>query len=539
MKAIIAVGVVVVVAVAAVLITGGDEATADEVQFENVSDPGSKPFTTPADVPKSSSKSTAASGSGAASGSPSPSAATPSPESSVPGLAGPTGSTSGASAASGEPTVCDREKLVAELVADPDKLSPWADAVGIEADPQSVAAFIRKLRPVTLTRDIQVTDHFYDDGSAEDFQAILPKGTAALVEDDGTPVARCRSGSPLSKPVKLETKTKCVNCPGNLLPQDSEAGNAPPPDSEAGNAPPPVIQPPPPCDDKCFRPEPDAPPAKPPTAPVTPPTDPIATAKTALEKCRKDKGIGPGRPGTASLEQCKTEYEQARKGCAVNPLNPLCDTSICFEYMTEFDTCGSYIDRGRDTLRACLKRPNNSHSAVERCLKGLDDARARCLDNPEPQCGYHPGGKAIELRKLCAGNGARPECPALQVACAKTKEIELGCERLQYVCQRAPNRPDCKAVSDLRQACAKDPKQPDCQGLMPQGAPGLRQQQPPEVPGGEPEVPGGEPEVPGGDQAPVDPGAGQDPGGDPGGGQAPGADGGQQPEETPPPEGAP
>jgi len=64
----------------------------------------------------------------------------------------------GAIGASAQNTVCDREKLIAELMLDPKKLAAWADTVGVDADAQTVAAFIRKLRPATLTKDTQVTN---------------------------------------------------------------------------------------------------------------------------------------------------------------------------------------------------------------------------------------------------------------------------------------------------------------------------------------------------------------------------------------------
>ena len=60
---------------------------------------------------------------------------------------------------------------------------------------------IRSLQPVTLTRDARVTNYSFEDGRAVGFQSILEAGTAVLVDRYGEPVARCRCGNPLSKPI--------------------------------------------------------------------------------------------------------------------------------------------------------------------------------------------------------------------------------------------------------------------------------------------------------------------------------------------------
>ncbi len=81
-----------------------------------------------------------------------------------------------------------------------------------------MTAFIRKLRPVTLTKDTQLTNHSFTAGDAKAYQAILQKGTAVLVDKDGKPVTRCRCGNPLKEPVKLAEETECIDCPKNYKP---------------------------------------------------------------------------------------------------------------------------------------------------------------------------------------------------------------------------------------------------------------------------------------------------------------------------------
>ena len=93
----------------------------------------------------------------------------------------------------------------------------WARVLGLEPNQRVVAAYIRKLRPVTLTRDTRVTNHSFVDGRAVAFQSILQAGTAVLVDKDGVPVARCRCGNPLLEPVYIPEAT-CYGCPPNYRP---------------------------------------------------------------------------------------------------------------------------------------------------------------------------------------------------------------------------------------------------------------------------------------------------------------------------------
>lgn len=171
-------------AVAVVLVArGGDEAQAQTVRFQKPTEAGPDPFTKPADVHGSQR---------------------------VQVGSGPFGGT-------GSDLVCNRELLIRSLKARPDRLREWARVVGVEPSYAAVARYIRRLRPVTLTRDTRVTNHSFVDGRAVPFQAILQAGTAVLVDKDGTPVARCRCGNPLTKPVFYSQAT-CNGCPPHYRP---------------------------------------------------------------------------------------------------------------------------------------------------------------------------------------------------------------------------------------------------------------------------------------------------------------------------------
>ena len=62
-----------------------------------------------------------------------------------------------------------------------------------------------------------MTNHSFVNGRAVGFQSILAAGTSVLVDDYGNPVARCRCGNPLLKPVFIATAT-CIACPPRYKP---------------------------------------------------------------------------------------------------------------------------------------------------------------------------------------------------------------------------------------------------------------------------------------------------------------------------------
>jgi len=190
-RAVQAAGVVLVLAAgvaAGWLVGNGKEAEVAEaapVPFVSATAVGANPFTPPADVPSLVTIKSAQEFGG-------------------------TGST----------YVCDREKLIGFLVTKPDRMRVWARVLAQRTDADSVASYIRELRPVTLVEPTRVTDHAFVDGSAKPSQALLAVGTAVLVDEDDVVRVRCRSGSPLAPPV-FAAQEECAGCP--------EGATVPPP----------------------------------------------------------------------------------------------------------------------------------------------------------------------------------------------------------------------------------------------------------------------------------------------------------------------
>ena len=124
---------------------------------------------------------------------------------------------SGPYGGTGSDLVCDRELLIRSLRARPDRMEAWAKVVEVEPTQAAVAKYIRKLKPVTLTRDTRVTNHSFVGGKASGYQAIMQAGTAVLVDEEGIPRTRCRCGNPLLEPVFIPEAT-CYGCPPNYHP---------------------------------------------------------------------------------------------------------------------------------------------------------------------------------------------------------------------------------------------------------------------------------------------------------------------------------
>jgi hypothetical protein len=275
---LIVVGVAVLVAAIAVggvlLLSGGDEAEAQTVRFQKPTDRGPDPFTRPTDV---RGKKSVAVGKG------------------------PFGGT-------GSDLVRNRELLIRSLRARPERMREWARVVGVEPTQSAVARYIRKLRPVTLTRDTRVTNHSFVDGRAVGFQSILQAGTAVLVDKDGKPVARCRCGNPLAEPAVIDT-AKCYGCPANYRPpppceyfdyDDGDYSSFDDVDYERDYDPRDYTG-------KCYRPYPDPPEVtatkrsrpRPEPAPATTPAEPAAPAAPAEPRLNCD-----APRSQAEFEQC-------------------------------------------------------------------------------------------------------------------------------------------------------------------------------------------------------------------------------------------
>ncbi|MET9618985.1 DUF6777 domain-containing protein [Kitasatospora indigofera] len=188
-------GTAVLALVAGLLIvthqSGGSSSPAvKEVALQTPADAGEAPFTESVATETGPAQSPAASAAskGAAQVSPSGTTAIRSVQGSATGLYG------------GEmkKPACDVEKLIT-LTASGDKGKAWAAAEGIEQS--AIPGYLRSLTSVVLRADTRVTNHNYQNGSANGYQAVLQAGTAVLVDAQGVPRVRCACGNPLTPPV--------------------------------------------------------------------------------------------------------------------------------------------------------------------------------------------------------------------------------------------------------------------------------------------------------------------------------------------------
>ena len=181
-------GLILAAAAAAglVLVLGGEggsgTASAETVEYEASTDLGSDPFTSPTDIRGEQAVRIPSEG-------------------------------AGSSESTSSDLVCDRELLISSLNAEPERLRAWARVRDVTQTQAGVARYIRGLVPVTVIRDVRVTDHSFS-GRAEGYQAILAAGTAVLSDADGRPVARCRSGNPLTAE-EFVPEAGCLKCPPN------------------------------------------------------------------------------------------------------------------------------------------------------------------------------------------------------------------------------------------------------------------------------------------------------------------------------------
>ncbi|MGQ0482930.1 MAG: protein kinase domain-containing protein [Pseudonocardia sp.] len=100
---------------------------------------------------------------------------------------------------------CDRDKMVGFLGDNPDKGMAWAGVQGIT--PEALPSYVSGLTPLVLRSDTSVTNHGFVNGRATPVNSILQAGTAVLVDDLGTPRARCYCGNPLT-PAEPEVSLK-------------------------------------------------------------------------------------------------------------------------------------------------------------------------------------------------------------------------------------------------------------------------------------------------------------------------------------------
>lgn len=197
---VVAVAVCAVVVVAAGLVVAAtrDNGHARQVVLEGRDAPGEAPFTpTVAQAPPDQVQVFLASAPGASD-----------TVGAVPGeptarAAVVTGSTPGLYGGSGDNAVCDVGALIEFLEAAPEKAEAWAEAARIE--PGDLRSYLQSLVPAVLPFDTLVVNHGFADGRATPRDAVLEAGTAVLVDESGTPRARCSCGNPLAEPTDLST----------------------------------------------------------------------------------------------------------------------------------------------------------------------------------------------------------------------------------------------------------------------------------------------------------------------------------------------
>jgi hypothetical protein len=191
---LVAVGLVIAMVTVVLARSDGDDGTGagGEVFLEAAGDAGADPFTDPADpaVPASSVVVAPTDG---------PLAVPPSGVAPASGVAPPPGSPP--YGGSGDDQVCDRERLVEFLAAQPERAAAWGGVLGVAVD--DIPSYVRALTPTVLLYDTRVTNHGFSGGRATPRQSVLQAGTAVLVDGAGDPVVRCRCGNPLRAPAPL------------------------------------------------------------------------------------------------------------------------------------------------------------------------------------------------------------------------------------------------------------------------------------------------------------------------------------------------
>lgn len=134
------------------------------------------------------------------------------------------GSTPGLFGGTRDDASCNAQAQADFLLQNPNLAEGWVKALskdnvtlpdGTPLSLDNFATYLRTLTPALLTADTRVTNHGYRNGDAYGFQAVLQKGTAVLVDQHGTPRARCSCGNPLAEPIPTKTTPKYT---GNVWP---------------------------------------------------------------------------------------------------------------------------------------------------------------------------------------------------------------------------------------------------------------------------------------------------------------------------------
>ncbi|MDA2959314.1 MAG: hypothetical protein O2982_04145 [Actinomycetota bacterium] len=99
--------------------------------------------------------------------------------------------------------VCDIAGMIAFFEANPDRAREWARVQRIATS--EIPDFLASLTPAFLTQNVELTMFGFKNGAAYGYTAVLEKGTAVLLNNDGLPVVRCACGNPLIADPELRT----------------------------------------------------------------------------------------------------------------------------------------------------------------------------------------------------------------------------------------------------------------------------------------------------------------------------------------------
>jgi hypothetical protein len=117
---------------------------------------------------------------------------------------------------------CNTSQLQTFLAGNPAKATAWVDALngdgtvtfrGGSLTADDIEDYIDTLTPVVLLADTLVVNHGYSDGRATPRDAVLQKGSAVLVDNQGVPRTRCACGNPLTQPSSSVTQVEPQGTP--------------------------------------------------------------------------------------------------------------------------------------------------------------------------------------------------------------------------------------------------------------------------------------------------------------------------------------
>ncbi len=117
---------------------------------------------------------------------------------------------------------CNTSQLQSYLAENPDKATAWVEALnaddsvtfaGTELAVTDIEGYLDTLTPVILLNDTLVVNHGYAEGQPTPRDAVLQKGSAVLVDQQGVPRTRCACGNPLTQPSPSATQIEPQGTP--------------------------------------------------------------------------------------------------------------------------------------------------------------------------------------------------------------------------------------------------------------------------------------------------------------------------------------